>query len=253
MRVSENWPERGHRGGCACGRCQRERRMVERLARESLSTALRHAQDSSEAWYGFEAQTQGGDLNLGGTSLGRWRGWSPASVDLLAIYIAANDADQRIPEVYRQRNSARLLYRIYEQNKQIPLYIGAAFRASIRGRIKDHLQPILTPQGAVNAAAPRVAALRSIPHLPNTPAFQRFFESRFGEVGKFQWFVIQRNGIAGLVVKNGTADPPAGKSAQTLGPKWLHVFELALQVAETPHSYVRTSRTFEEDEADDWL
>jgi len=253
MRVSENWPESRHAGRCGCSRCWRERMIVERLAREGLSTALRHAQDGSEAWYGFEAQTPGGDLNLGSTSLGRWRGWSPTSVDLVAIYRATGDADRSIPDVYRQRNSGRLLYRIYEQSKQIPLYIGAAFTSSIRGRIKTHLQSILTPQGAVNSSAPRVTALRAIPHLANTPAFHRWFEGQYGETGKFQWHVIQRNGIAGLVVKNGTADPPPSKTAQVLGPKWLHVFELALQVAETPHSYVRTSRTFEEDEVDDWI
>ena len=54
--VREDWPEirpRGHAGACSCRGCRARRadRYVERLASQSLSTALRHAQDPwEEAW-----------------------------------------------------------------------------------------------------------------------------------------------------------------------------------------------------------
>ena len=71
-RLSEDWPEirpRAHPGACDCRRCRttRARRYVDRLASQSLSTALRHAQDPWEAEaFAVEAATPAGEVKLPG-------------------------------------------------------------------------------------------------------------------------------------------------------------------------------------------
>ncbi len=55
---AENWPEMRHRGSCACGRCRREKMLVDDLSRASLSAALRHAQNRYEDEYEDEFENE---------------------------------------------------------------------------------------------------------------------------------------------------------------------------------------------------
>lgn len=129
--VSENWPE--SRAGCdrivcECVRCRRVRptdRYVERLADQSLSTALRHAQ--------LRAETDAGEAGRASTMVLKpidpVIGWSaPASVsDILA---------ERAPS-FEARGKLRA-YRITRAGRELYFGIVYAPGQSVAQRIRDH-------------------------------------------------------------------------------------------------------------------
>jgi hypothetical protein len=221
---TENWPMRSHATGCGCDRCA-GRDSVERLANASLSAALRHAQNRFEDEGSFEAATPAGALTLPG----RFSGWKePTTLD---VVIGPN-----APAVFTQ-SKPRRLYRIYEEGRQKPLYIGMAFSASIRNRVMSHIQGIFTKSGALSKSA-------AVSKLGSTT--KQLFGAQTSEVQKLRILVAQLGLGSRVKVQHAAVEPGPG---YTLDPKFLHAFEIALQVLERPRSYVGTARTFELDQA----
>ena len=217
----ENWPGLRHVRGCGCPGCRNEGGSVEALAQESLSVALRHAQDSVEAGSGFEAATPGGAVALPGV----FSGWAGAIPLTTVLHGSA-------PDLF-VRPRKRQLYRIYEELERTPLYIGMAYAASIRDRVTSHLGKVLTPSGGPTALAQTLAK--------QSP------DGLGSEVKKLQ-ILVARNLLSparkAIKVQRGSV---TAKSGFTLDPKLLHAFEATLQVLEQPRSYVSWSRAFEED------
>lgn len=156
MTKSEDWPKLRYESGCGCGRRQRREAAVERLARESLSVALRHAQDplEMEDEFGFEAATPGGTITLPGT----WSGWRHATPILTVLGGGGR------PEF---KDGRPRLYRIYEPRKQKPIYIGMAYRSTIQRRIGDELNPA-RPAGGRGSEIQRLRDLVLVGVPPKT-------------------------------------------------------------------------------------
>ena len=129
--MSENWPEirpRRHADACSCRGCrvQRSDRYVDRLATQSLSTALRHAQDPWEdAWEAGRSST---------TAL-------PAITVPWSAPISLKDLKAGKVGKFGDRGKLRV-YRIHPAGSGRPLYIGMVHGAtqSVAGRIADHLK-----------------------------------------------------------------------------------------------------------------
>ena len=220
----ENWPPRDHFGGCGCSRC-RQSAMVDRLANQSLSVALRHAQNRAESELGFEAATRGGPITLPG-KFGGWKDATPLAT-VLSPTPPSLFGKPRIP----------ILYRIYEEGKQTPLYIGMVTRSSIAARVASHMRGLLTKSGTL-AKTPAARAISAV-----TPAD---FERRKSELAKLRILVAQSGRASRVKVQHGSVvELPGGKKQPDA--KLLHAYEAALQVIERPHSYVGTVWTFEDD------
>lgn len=218
----ENWPGLRHTKSCDCPSCRRRRgASLERLARESLSVALRHAQDRLEDEFAPEAATPGGTITLPGV-FGGWTGAIPLTTLLRGS----------APDLFVKPRK-RLLYRIYEELERTPLYIGMAYTESVRSRVGSHLGALLTPSGGPSAQAQALAK--------QSP------DGLGSEVKKLQ-ILVARNLISpapkAIKVQRGSVTPGTGF---TLDPKLLHAFEATLQVMEQPRSYVSWSRSFEEE------
>jgi hypothetical protein len=127
--LSEDWPEirpRPHLGGCACRCCRGRRadRYIERLASQSLSTALRHAQDP---WEGEAGATlarlrleAGGGKAPAGPGSPRPPGRIPCSIRLTASSAVPLGALGWSRD--HMRRGALRLYIVYRQ--ATPLYVG---------------------------------------------------------------------------------------------------------------------------------
>jgi hypothetical protein len=224
--MHENWPPVSHAYGCRCARCRRGDPMIERLADQTLSTALRHAQNRAESELGAESATPAGRITLPG----KWSGWSGA-VSLKVLFAPG------APKIFTQKprpitDGYGLLYRVYEEHKQRPLYIGMAYKDSIHDRVVSHLRGVVRKSGtpAQNQQTRTLAA-----RLPQIATVQ-------SEIVKLQILTTQP-ALGLLKVQFGKVEADSG---YTMSPKVLHVFEAALQVLEKPHSYVGSSRTFEE-------
>jgi hypothetical protein len=134
-RLSEDWPEARlaldgrHALLCVCDRCRvrRANRYVERLADQSLSTALRHAQDGWED--GWEAGRRS-TTALPGIGVA----WS-APVSLAELAAGAPTA-----AAFRDPGKLRL-YRIHLAGSRRPLYLGmvSGARQSVARRLTEHL------------------------------------------------------------------------------------------------------------------
>ena len=222
----ENWPPRNNSPRGDCPRC-RQAREIDRLANQSLSVALRHAQNRAESELRFEAAQSPGAITLPG----RFSGWRAATP--LPIVLSPSR-----PHLFGVTGTP-LLYRIHEEGKQIPLYIGMVTRSSIASRVASHMRGLLTRAGTL-ARTPAARAISAV-----TPAdFQR---SR-SEIEKLRILVTQ-SGRASLVkVQYGCVELPGDKRPDA---KLLHAYEAALQVIERPHSYVGTVWTFEDYVEDD--
>jgi hypothetical protein len=216
---TENWPNDSPASGCGCARC-RDGRSIERLADASLSAALAHAQNRAESDGEFEAATPAGTLTLPGR-FGGWRG----AVTLDVLFGSNAPSDFTKPK--------RLLYRIYVEGRQKPLYIGMAYNSAIRDRVLSHLRAIITKSGALAKTA-------SVGKLALTP--KPAFGSQRSEIQKLRILAAQLGLGARIKVQYAEVKPSLG---HTLDPKLLHAFESALQVLERPHSYVGSVRTFE--------
>jgi hypothetical protein len=220
---AENWPDGISGSGCGCARC-RDVRRVDRLAKASLSAALAHAQNRVED-EAFEAATAAGTLTLPG----RFEGWRGA-VTLDVLFGPSP------PSLFTQPKP-RLLYRIYIEGRQKPLYIGMAYSASIRERVTSHLRGIITKAG-VSAKTARVGKLAQTPKTA--------LGGLASEIQKLRVLAAQLGLGQRIKVQHAAVTPSGG---QPLDPKLLHAFESTLQVLERPHSYVGTARTFELEDA----
>ena len=221
---AENWPNGTSGSGCGCARCRGDRR-IDRLADASLSAALAHAQNRAES-EGFEAATPAGTLTLPG----RFEGWRGA-VTLDVLFGSSP------PPLFTQPKP-RLLYRIYIEGRQKPLYIGMAYSASIRERVASHLRGIITKAGVPAKTAGGQQA-RSSRRRRRRAAWRARSRSCASS---------PRNSDSASASRSSTpAVTPSG--GQPLDPKLLHAFESTLQVLERPHSYVGTARTFELEDA----
>jgi hypothetical protein len=217
----ENWPQHT---GCRCGGgSRRERQLVEQLASRSLSVALRHAQNRMESDLGQEAATTAGPVTLPG----RFSGWKGAT-ELARILGPGPPPPFGTP---RQP----FLYRMYEEGRQIPLYIGMVTKTSIAARVASHMRGLFARSGGL-AGTPEVRAISAV-----SPAD---FERRRSEIAKLRILVAQSKRATRVKVQYGEVELPGGKRPD---PKLLHAYEAALQVIERPHSYVGTVWTFEDD------
>jgi hypothetical protein len=224
--MREDWPEiraRPRAGAYDCRRCRARHadRYVERLANQSLSTALRHAQDAweSEARYWPEAEWPGGDIKLPG----RFSGWSRPT--------PLNDVVSATSGVFTL-SKAKLLYRIADGQPQ-PLYIGSAYTQTIQSRVMKEIGELRARNwiGVTHTLKPfdyKTATLNDIP------------PKRRGEIEKLRLAAAKTSGQ--ITVQYGKVEET---SWYPVDSKLLHTFELALQVLERPQSYFSSSRTFE--------
>lgn len=229
--LTEDWPEirppRYHRP-CACADCRAGRtdRQVERLASQSLSTALRHAQDlSDEAGPAPRIGSPGPDIKLPGI----WSGWKgPTSVqDVLA---------KSPPYPFGVRDG-RMLYRIYEEGRNVPLYIGSAKSSTIKERVASHFRPLLTKKKLTLRKTKPIAALQK---LSPADALARL-AAMDSEIEKMRLLLVR----SGKPIRVAYGTVQATDKRYPVDAKLLHAFELALQVLERPSSYVGSVRTFE--------
>lgn len=227
--VYENWPSKTHARGCVCPRCRGGNHLIDRLANRSLSAALRHAQ-GLESDFGYEAATPPGSITLPGTFSG-WRG----AITLGELF----GTDPPLP--FRSKSpppgpGQGLLYRVYQENKQRPLYIGMAYRDSIQNRVASHFKSVTTKAGKL-AKTRMVTTLASL--AKTTP-----MDKWRSEIAKLRAVTAAAGLNAIIKVQYGKVMPPA---SLPLDAKLVHAFESALQVIERPHSYVGSARTFEAD------
>ena len=101
---------------------------------------MRHAQDRFESDFGYEAATPAGSITLPG----RFSGWRGA-ITLGELF--GPDPPQLFKVTGRLPNGAGRLYRVYQENKQRPLYIGMAYEASIQSRVASHFKSVMTKAG----------------------------------------------------------------------------------------------------------
>jgi hypothetical protein len=226
--INENWPRMDHQSGCGCTRCRRRGALIDRLADQSLSVALRHAQSRFEDEFGFEVATPGPDITLPG----RFSGWHRVPGVTLGELLGPNP-----PAAFTQKSvrgtGPGFLYRIHEEHKQRPLYIGMAYDATIRARTASHFKRVITKAG-------NLWQTQQVKNLAATTP--QDFDRNLSEVAKLRVLVAQLAGASNIKVHCGTVMPNAG---YRLDAKFLHAFEAALQVLENPKSYVGSSRTFE--------
>jgi hypothetical protein len=132
--LREDWPEirpRGHGGACSCHGCRARRadRYIDRLATQSLSTALRHAQDPWEdAWEAAPSASTD-------TVVVNPVKWSAAvTVDQI------NKNDQKVKQSRFDAVNQNRVYKITRDGKT--LYVGGVWGASqsVAGRIKKHFK-----------------------------------------------------------------------------------------------------------------
>jgi hypothetical protein len=223
--LREDWPDLRHKSQCSCRSCGR----IEELARQSLSTALRHAQSRADMGLGAEAATPAGQITLPG----KFKGWKNAT-PLRDLFTSA------ALNVFIRPNQRRL-YRIYRDRSPTPLYIGTAYKESIRKRVVSHLGPLMRSTGTPrSSAATRKLAARS-------PAATR------SEIDKLRILaagILSHPAAPTIKVQEGSVEPAAGYQ---LDPKTLHAFEVALQLLERPRAYIGTVRTFELDDLDEGI
>lgn len=220
--MSEAWPEvRRGRGAihnglvCECRRCRVQRgSLVERLADQSLSTALRHAQDDPwEAGWATEA-----DSPTILPSLGPIRWSAPVSL---------RDLNNRTPasRAFREKGKLRL-YRICKPGERRPLYVGMVHgaRQSVAQRIYDHLNPNkvgTSPRSATRALL--VELMRDTPAADLNRLMIRF------------------------------AEPPVPAGFRN-NPQFLHAVELlAQQALDAKHRNKDGVVTFEDKDEDDLI
>jgi len=220
----ENWLRTDHAGRCGCVRCRRQARLIDRLADRSLSVALRHSQSRFEDGLGLEAATPSGSITLPG----RFSGWR----DSIVLYDLLMGSP---PAAFKQKSvrgtGPGYLYRIYEENKQIPLYIGMAFNEPIQDRVTSHFRGLVAKSGL------RLPAKTLAGTSPGE------FAGLKSEIAKLKVLVAQLPQSKHIRVQYGTVAPNSG---YPMDPKFLHAFESALQVLEHPRSYVGSARTFED-------
>jgi hypothetical protein len=218
----EHWPDHSPaKKGCECIGCRRNR-AIERLADASLSAALAHAQsrfegafeDGLESSWNFEAATSEGRIRLPGT----FKGWKNPTA--LEVVLSA-----QAPAAFRTSNS-KSLYRIYEEGRQIPLYIGMALREPIQKRVLSHVRGLLLKSGA-----------RKL-----DPSLMAQLAKQTSEIEKFRILASQPGMKGRIKVQHAAVEPDGG---YTIDAKFLHAFETALQLLEKPRSYVGSARTFE--------
>ena len=218
---AENWPRDLHGGGCGCSRCRR-RSTIDRLADQSLSTALRHAQSRAEADFGEEAASPPGRVTLPGS----FSGWK-RPVTLAELF-----ADP--PPAPYGATAFPALYRIYAEGTQIPLYVGMVLKTSIAARVASHVRRLITRHGAPAKTA-QVKAIAA-----TSPAD---FQRKRSEIARLRVLVAQIAGARRVKVQFGTVELDGGRRPD---PKLLHAYEAALQVIERPRAYVGGVWTFED-------
>jgi hypothetical protein len=259
----ENWPPQSHAFGCRCARCRRGDPLIERLADQTLSTALRHAQNRAEHELdledelGLEAATGPGKIKLPG-NFGGWQG----AVTLAQLFDTANPPSKLFTQTYHPSKAGfGLLYRIYEESNPVPLYIGMALKTPIRARVMSHLRGVITKAGTL-AKTKQVANLQgkvaglhqhiaqmamAAAAASKQPVVKDPIKS---EITKLRILAADPNlalstdpKLARIKVQYGKVTTEAG---YPLSAKFLHAYEAALQVLENPKSYVGSARTFEE-------
>jgi hypothetical protein len=209
-------------GRCGCGLGAPPVRTIEGLAQESLSAVIRYTRSGAENAYAIEAATPGGPITLPG----EFSGWmKPISL----VTLLAPD-----PPLPYGTTSSPALYRIYEEGKQIPLYIGMVTRASIAARVASHMRGLFIKSGALA----KTALVKSIAAV--TPAD---FDRKRSEIAKMRVLVAQSARVSGLKVQHGTVRLEGGRNPDA---KLLHAYEAALQVRERPRSYVGSVWSFED-------
>lgn len=251
----ENWPSQTHAYGCRCAQCRRGDPLIDRLANQTLSTALRHAQNRAEyeleleGDMGFEAATPAGSITLPG----RFGGWAGA-VTLTQLFDTKSPPSVLFTKKHVPAKAGfGLLYRIYEELNPTPLYIGMALTNSIRGRVTSHLKGVITKAGIlaktkqVSNLQQKVAGLHQ--HIAQMAAAAALASKQpvvkdpiKSEITKLRILAADPN-LKGIKVQYGKVTTAAG---YPLSAKFLHAYEAAMQVLENPKSYVGSARTFEE-------
>ena len=125
------------------------------------------------------------------------------------------------------------LYRVYQENKQRPLYIGMAYEASIQSRVASHFKSVMTKAG-------NLAKTRRVGNLAALGAAQ--VGALKSEIAKLRALTAAAGMSATIKVQHGEVVTPA--AGQRIDPKLLHAFEVALQVLERPHSERRQRPNF---------
>src|SRR5688572_18443353 len=162
----EDWPQRK---GCGCGGgSTRDRQLVEQLANRSLSVALSHAQNRMESDFGQEAARTPGPVTLPG----KFSGWKGATE--LARILGPSPP----PPFGTTRRP--FLYRMYEEGRQIPLYIGMVTKTSIAARVASHMRGLFARSGKL-AGTPMVRAISAVSAAD--------FERRRSEIAKLRILV----------------------------------------------------------------
>jgi hypothetical protein len=151
-------PRGRHGGGCGCGRCATAvPRMIERLALESLSAALAHAQQGRfEADLGMEAATPAGPLTLPG----EFSGWRPPT-PVMEVLFGSPPAEFTHRPKEKDPRDRRFLYRLYRRGGEKALYIGMAYNTRVQDRVWSHLKGLVT-QSQRMAKTPTVMNLRNM-------------------------------------------------------------------------------------------
>jgi hypothetical protein len=214
--LGENWPKtrKAPHGGnglvCECRRCRiRRGALVERLADQSLSAALRHAQDDpwEAAW---TTETDSPTLL---PSLGPIRWSAPVSL---------RDLNTRTPasRAFFEKGKLRL-YRICRRGAPRPLYVGMVHGAgqSVARRIQDHLNPNKVGRSPRSATRALLVEL-----MRDTPAAE----------------------LNRLMIR--FAEPPVPAGFRN-NPQFLHAVELlAQQALDAKHRNMGDVVTFEDEE-----
>src|SRR5262245_27873969 len=169
----------------------------------------------------MEAVSPQGKVTLPGT----FTGWSAFPQVTVNDLLSGSPPSVFLQKSIRGRGPG-YLYRVYGQR---PLYIGMAFDATIQDRVADHFQGLVTKAGLL----PKTQQVKNLA--------KRDTRRSRSEIEKLRTLVA-RMGLAGLKVHCGQVTPDSG---YRMDPKFLHVFELALQVLGKPSSYVGSARTFE--------
>lgn len=221
----EAWPLGGrahHRGTCRCAGCATGADSIDRLARESLSAALAHAQQGRfEADLGTEA---GRPRSI--TLPGMFSGWrDPVAIRTVLAGVGA-------PPDFGAHNR-RHLYKIAKRGERAPLYIGMAFSASVRDRVAAHIGALLAPAGPPPAGKQPRPGRSEVANLRQEIAKELQVDPALNNI-TVQLGTVQ---LSSLVPSQ---RPP-------LDAKLLHAYETALQVLERPRTYVGSAWTFEEE------
>lgn len=119
----EDWPRSPYRRACLCQRCRAG--TIERLADQSLSAALAHAQNRGEAEAPYLGSSAAEDTIDTDISVD----WSPPA-----------PLDKWLPTA--PRRPGQFLYKIFLRGNTKPLYIGRVTggQTSLHGRITTHIQ-----------------------------------------------------------------------------------------------------------------